>query len=225
MYIMKQKFYDNKKLLLELIPLLLVLCTFIIAWYVYPILPNKIPSHWNAAGQVDSYSQKASIFVLPIIFLVVLILLFVLPILEVFRDNMLKIYTYYYWFKILFGVFFTVLFISTILPNFGYNINVAKIVMLMIGILFTGLGIILPKLKRNFIFGIRTGWTLSNDKVWEKTHKVGGILFLILGIITIIISYLLALEVLFYIFITLTILISVFLVFYSYYLYRNIVKR
>jgi uncharacterized membrane protein len=222
---MKQKFYDNKKLLLELIPLLLVLCTFIIAWYVYPILPNKIPSHWNAAGQVDSYSQKASIFVLPIIFLVVLILLFVLPILEVFRDNMLKIYTYYYWFKILFGVFFTVLFISTILPNFGYNINVAKIVMLMIGILFTGLGIILPKLKRNFIFGIRTGWTLSNDKVWEKTHKVGGILFLILGIITIIISYLLALEVLFYIFITLTILISVFLVFYSYYLYRNIVKR
>jgi len=222
---MKQKFYDNKKLLLELIPLLLVLCTFIVAWYVYPMLPNKIPSHWNSAGQVDSYSQKASIFVLPIIFLVVLILLFVLPILEVFRDNMLKIYTYYYWFKILFGVFFTVLFISTILPNFGYNINVAKIVMLMIGILFTGLGIILPKLKRNFIFGIRTGWTLSNDKVWEKTHKVGGILFLILGIITIIISYLLALEVLFYIFITLIILISVFLVFYSYYLYRKIVKR
>ncbi|MBS7609039.1 SdpI family protein [Candidatus Bathyarchaeota archaeon] len=31
---------------------------------------------------------------------------------------------------------------------------------------------------------IRTPWTLSNEKVWKKTHKLGGRLFKIVGIIT-----------------------------------------
>ena len=31
--------------------------------------------------------------------------------------------------------------------------------------------------KRNFFIGIRTPWTLSSDRVWDKTHKLGSVLF------------------------------------------------
>jgi uncharacterized membrane protein len=215
------RFYDNKKLLLEIIPLIFILLMFGIALYAYPMLPEKIPMHWNASGQADGYSGRGGVFTIPIIFVALLILFFILPMMEVFRENMLKIYKYYYAFKILFSAFFLVLFIASLLPNFGYNINVSYVVVAMIGLLFIGLGVLLPKLKRNFIFGIRTGWTLSSDKVWEKTHRLGGILFILAGVITLLLLFVLPLETLFFVFLALIILVSVFLVFYSYYLYKK----
>jgi len=220
----KLKFYDKKKLLLEIITIVFIIIMFGTAFYVHPLLPDKIPTHWNAAGVADGFSGRNGVFIVPIIYLVLSILLFILPLMEVFRDNMLKIYNYYFAFKIIFGVFFTVLFIATLLPNFGYDINVSYVVISMISLMFIGLGIILPKLKRNFMFGIRTGWTLSSDEVWDKTHKLGGILFILLGIAIILMLFFLKLETLFFAFITLTLLVAIFLVFYSYYIYRNMKK-
>ena len=220
-----KRFYDNKKLLLELVPLVLVIATFIIALFVHPILPDKIPIHWDASGVANGFSGRNGIFVIPIIFLIVTALLFILPLMEVFRDNMLKIYKQYYIFKIIFSVFFTLLFVFTLLPNFGYNINVAYAVIMMIALMFIGLGFILPKLKRNFMFGIRTGWTLSSDVVWNKTHKVGGVLFALIGVITIALLFALKLEILFFVFIGLTLLASLILVIYSYYLFKKLGKN
>jgi uncharacterized membrane protein len=218
------RFYDKKKLLLEITTIIFIVIMFGTALYVYPKLPDKIPTHWNATGQADGFSGRSGVFIIPVMYLVISILLFILPFMEVFRENMLKIYKYYSAFKIIFGVFFTVLFIATILPNFGYDINVSYIVMWMISFMFIGLGIILPKLKRNFMFGIRTGWTLSSDEVWDKTHKLGGILFVILGTLTVLMTFVLNMQILFFIFIGLTLLIAIILAFYSYYIYRNVKK-
>jgi len=221
----KTSFYDKRKLLLEAIPFAFVIITFIIAIVVYPLLPPKIPVHWDAKGVANGFSGSAGIFIIPIVLAVIMILLFFLPLMEVYRENMLKIYNYYYAFKIFFAVFFTVLFIATILPNFGYDINVALVVIAMIGIMFIWLGMTLPRLKRNFMFGIRTGWTLSSDYVWEKTHKIGGILFIIVGILTLISLLILKLEMIFFVFIAMVIGTSLFLVFYSYYLYKKNGKK
>lgn len=217
----EQRFYDKRKLWLESIPFLIFIILIVGAIIYYPKIPNTIPTHWNAAGVADGFGGRNSIFIIPIIFLVILILLFILPLMEVFRENMLKIYNYYYAFKIVFSIFFAVLFAATLLPTMGYDINVSYVVIAMIGVLFIALGFILPKLKRNFIFGIRTGWTLSSDKVWDKTHKIGGVLFAALGILTLILLFILNLEALFFVFLALTILVSLFLVFYSYYIYKN----
>jgi len=54
-----------------------------------------------------------------------------------------------------------------------------------LGFLFFYIGMIMKHLKRNWFIGIRTPWTISSDKVWDKTHKLGGILFRISGVITI----------------------------------------
>lgn len=39
------------------------------------------------------------------------------------------------------------------------------------------LGALLPHTERNWFMGIRTPWTISNDIVWNKTHKLGSRLF------------------------------------------------
>jgi len=45
------------------------------------------------------------------------------------------------------------------------------------------LGLLLPKLRRNGIAGIRTPYTLSSDETWQKTHRIGGILFFVAGLV------------------------------------------
>jgi uncharacterized membrane protein len=58
------------------------------------------------------------------------------------------------------------------------------------GLLFVLLGNYMPKLPRNFFFGIRSPWTLASEVVWTKTHRISGILFAAAGIIFIVLSLL-----------------------------------
>jgi len=51
-----------------------------------------------------------------------------------------------------------------------------------LGLLFILMGNYLPRLPRNFFFGIRTPWTIASERVWKKSHRVGGWLFVIGGI-------------------------------------------
>ncbi|MEM2728714.1 MAG: SdpI family protein, partial [Candidatus Bathyarchaeia archaeon] len=50
-------------------------------------------------------------------------------------------------------------------------------------LLFFYIGILCENSRRNWFIGIRTPWTLSSDRVWEKTHRLGGKLFKAAGVI------------------------------------------
>jgi uncharacterized membrane protein len=50
-----------------------------------------------------------------------------------------------------------------------------------LGVLFFFVGYLMRKSKRNFFIGIRTPWTLSSDRVWDETHRLGSILFMLSG--------------------------------------------
>jgi uncharacterized membrane protein len=45
------------------------------------------------------------------------------------------------------------------------------------------IGNLLPRARSNWFFGIRTPWTLSSDRVWERTHRVSGYLMIGCGIL------------------------------------------
>ena len=73
----------------------------------------------------------------------------------------------------------------TLAWNLGYNqFNIGNAIVPAVGLIFIFAGVMMMKAKRNFFIGIRTPWTLSNDTVWEETHKLGGKLFIGAGIIT-----------------------------------------
>ena len=65
----------------------------------------------------------------------------------------------------------------------GYEINIGMYVPLMIGIMFIIIGILIKKVKMNWFLGFRTPWTMSSEKVWDKTNKLGSRIMVISGIL------------------------------------------
>ena len=168
----------------EIIPLLMIAAMFILAAYYYQQFPEKIPTHWNISGDVDGYSGKWTLFLFPAITLLMYLLLYFLPELDAFKANVEEFYKRFgFMMKFIFVLFFLTLYLATILQVKGVKFNITYFIFPSLAALFLFLGYTLRFIKRNYFIGVRTPWTLSSDKIWEKTHKLAGKLFIAAGII------------------------------------------
>lgn len=52
----------------------------------------------------------------------------------------------------------------------------------MLGVMFIVIGNYLPKIKQNRTLGIKISWTLNNEENWNKTHRFGGKVWVIGGL-------------------------------------------
>ncbi len=207
----------------EIISLLIIMISFIIGIYFYSLLPDKVASHWNARGEVDGYMSKfGGLFLMPIISLVLLLLFIIIPKIDPLKHNIEKFRKYFNGFIVLMMLFLFYLYILTILWNIGVRFNFVHLLVPIFSIFFYYCGILIQKAQRNWFIGIRTPWTLSNEEVWNKTHKIGGKLFKIAGIISLI-GILLPEYALFFV-ICPVIIASLFPVIYSYFAYQKLTK-
>ncbi len=171
----------------EVIALSIVLLSFAIAIYFYPLLPEKVASHWNALGEVDGYMSKFwGLFLMPVISIFVLALFVLIPRIDPLKANIEEFRKYFDGFIVLLMLFLLYLYLLTIFWNIGARFNMIQLLVPAFGVLFYYVGILTENARRNWFIGIRTPWTLSSEKVWEKTHRVGGKLFKIAGIIALI---------------------------------------
>lgn len=165
----------------------IILLSFGIAIYLDSEMPEMMASHWNAQGEVDGYMPKFwALFLMPLISLVVLLIFLLIPKIDPLKKNIQKFRRYYDWFIVFFLAFFFYVYVLTLLFNLSslnLDFNFTQMMLPALGILFYYIGILTENAKRNWFIGIRTPWTLSSDKVWNKTHKLGGKLFKIAGVI------------------------------------------
>ncbi len=148
-------------------------------------MPEKMASHWNYKGEVDGYMQKSvGLFLMPILSVVLFVLFSFIPKIDPLKSNIEKFRKYYDEFIVLIIVFLFYIYLLTIAWNLGIKFNMNQMIPPAIGILFYYSGILIENSKRNWFIGIRTPWTLSSDNVWDKTHKIGGKLFKVSGIIS-----------------------------------------
>lgn len=151
---------------------------------VYSRMPVRIATHWGMSGQADGYSTKAfGLFFLPIFSFFLYGLLAWIPSLDPKKKNIELFQSSYEGFMILFFAFFFYLHLLTILWNLGIKISFNQAFAPAIAVLFYGMGVLIGKAKMNYFIGIRTPWTLSNEEVWDETHKKGGIAFKICGVL------------------------------------------
>jgi uncharacterized membrane protein len=68
----------------------------------------------------------------------------------------------------------------------GADLDLTRIVLMGTGALFIVIGNYLPKVRSNFLMGIRTPWTLTSDRSWARTHRLGGRLFVLEGLILVV---------------------------------------
>jgi uncharacterized membrane protein len=162
-----------------------LIITFAITIVVYPTAPDRIASHWNAAGEVDGYLSKFwGLFLIPFIMTGFVALLAVLPRIDPYKESYDKFRNYYEGFILLFVLFMLAIQIQIILWSTGYQISPNLTFPILIGILFIYLGFLLDRAEQNWFVGIRTPWTMSSKTVWKKTHELGGKLFKIAGVIS-----------------------------------------
>ena len=166
--------------------LLLIGIPFIYAAYLYPSLPEIIPTHFNIKGEADGFGGKDSIYLGPSIMGVVsLFTYFFLTYIkkidpkrsEQMEDGLFQ----------KFG-FFTVLFLTALSMVILYTtthqgISIEKLLFPMMGLAFAGMGLYMPKIKQNYFAGFKLPWTLDNEDNWNATHKIAGKVWLYGGVI------------------------------------------
>jgi len=160
--------------------------SFAFVAFVYPSLPDPVPTHWNWRGEVDGYIRKPwGPLVVPLIQVATIVLLGVLPHISPREMKMDAFAGAYRAVITTISVFFFFLVLVTCLVGRGLPVDMNQAVSVASGVLFVVLGNVMTKFRRNFFAGIRTPWTLSNDEVWYRTHRLGGKLFVLSGLCTI----------------------------------------
>ncbi|EFB76312.1 SdpI family protein [Subdoligranulum variabile] len=174
----------NKKLYL----LLAAVCVlnFAAHLYFYPSLPDIVPTHWGFDGQANGWGPKSSTLFICIIPLALLILLAVIPKIDPRAQNYEKFEKIYRGFVIGIIVFMcgitwlTELTVYNVLP--GSSNLVSVLVCGGLGVLFIALGNYMPRIKQNYTFGCKTPWALNDEHNWNRTQRMGGIVFVVIGI-------------------------------------------
>ena len=202
------------------------LITFAVAFSlsVYNRLPDQMASHWNTANQVDGYMSRFwGAFLMPVVAVAMLLLFLVIPGIDPLKANIAEFREYFNTFIVLIIVFMIYMHVLTMLWNLGYDqFNMGTAMLPAMGLLFVFAGVMMRKAKRNFFIGIRTPWTLSSDRVWDETHRIGSTLFIISGILALLGAFFADYAVWF---ILVPVLAStLFLLVYSYVLYQRETK-
>jgi uncharacterized membrane protein len=170
----------RKNLKLMLITSLVTLLPLLVGLCLWNRLPDQLPFHWNAAGEVDGWAGKpmavigAPLLMLALHWLCILItaadpknknhsgkmqrlILWIIPLLSV----------------VIFGMIFS--------TAWNKDLHVASIAPILIGVLFVILGNYLPKCKQSYTIGIKLPWTLHSEANWNKTHRLAGFLWVLGG--------------------------------------------
>jgi uncharacterized membrane protein len=163
---------------------LLIALAFAISIVVYNRLPDPMPTHWNMHGEVDDYSSRpVGAFLMPLIMIGIAALIPVLPKIDPRGRNYEKFDTTYFTIMNATITLMLVIHVFALAAALGSSVSVGRVVPAAAGLLLIVIGNLLPRVRPNWMVGIRNPWTLSSDRVWERAHRVGGYLMLALGVL------------------------------------------
>lgn len=176
-----------RSLLLSALFLLMLLAAYL---WLLPQMPTVIPTHWNAQGQINGYMTPFKAVAAPMLIIAGLALLTILlpaisprgyrikPFASVFTIVMLAV-----------QAFVLVTAFGVLLDGAGHPMHQPLVTTVGLGLLWMVMGNYMGKLRKNFFAGIRTPWTLANDEVWERTHRMAGWVFMLAGLVTVIAAF------------------------------------
>jgi uncharacterized membrane protein len=150
--------------------------------YVYPSLPARVPTHWNLHGEVNAYGSRGSIFVMPVGMAILLLVFRALPWLSPKRFEVERFYSTYLFVMVTVTGLFTFIFAVMLWAAVYPPVRIERVLLAGLCVFTVVLGSVLSNVRRNFWIGIRTPWTLADERVWDATHRLGGRMFIIGGL-------------------------------------------
>jgi uncharacterized membrane protein len=164
----------------------LTIVSLILAVILYGAMPERMVTHWGLYGEPNGWMSRFwGMAIWPAINLFMLFIYFFVPKFEPKKENLADFRKEYD--KLMLWIFLVLnyIFVLSFIYNRGVAIDMGRMTVPVFGLLYIAMGMILPKTKQNFMVGIRTPWTLADDKVWKMTHEFGGKLFVASGVVTV----------------------------------------
>jgi uncharacterized membrane protein len=164
----------------EWLQLLLLLAPFCVAALLWDRLPERMPVHWNARGEVDGYAGRTfAVLFVPLVNIGIALLAAVVALIDPKvrsadpegRENFRRVLK---GIRLAITGCMAVVAVAVVLIGAGYPIEMARVLGVTFAVLFGIVGNFMGKLRPNYFTGIRTPWTLESREVWIKTHRLAG---------------------------------------------------
>jgi len=169
----------------EAVQWLILVATLALTAWAWPRVPERMPVHWNLAGQPDRYGGRVEgLLMLPLVAVGLYALFLVLPRFDPGRANYPQFGGAYAAIRTAILGVLAVIHGAVVAVAMGWRGDFGSLIAVVIGAMLAVLGAALPRVQPNWFVGIRTPWTLSSRRSWERTHRVGGRLFVAVGLVT-----------------------------------------
>jgi len=174
--------------LTTIIVLVLIIGSIVAGVLLWAQFPEQMASHWNENDQVDGYiSRFWGVFMMPLVNLGLFLLFLAVPLIDPLKANIAKFRGVFNLFIAFIIGYMTYVHALTLIWNLGNtDLEIGKAMLPAMGLLFFLIGYLLKQAKRNWFIGIRTPWTLSSDRVWDETHRIGSTLFMVSGVLAVV---------------------------------------
>jgi len=172
----------------------LVLWVFIVLPYIYlatiwNILPAQVPTHFNLEGIADGWSSKHSlIYIIGALGIGIYLIMLIIPTIDP-KKKIQQMGNKYYNIRFILTFCFSLLAFHILYSSKEGSMQKSDILFLIIGILFAMLGNYFQTIRPNYFIGIRTPWTLENEKVWKSTHSLAGRIWIVGGILIAVLGF------------------------------------
>ncbi len=182
-------------------------------------LPERVPVHFDLSGNPDRWGSRWEVLATGLGALIILLLIYYfVPRIDPKRKPLWSSKGYH----LLFSALFLLPVFLPLLPYFYlHKIPVNTLVVALLSLVFIIMGNYLPTIKPNYFVGIRTPWTLEDERVWKKTHRAGGWGFVGAGIFSLLLVLFTPPKIAIMGSLLALLLVSLSLVIYSYILWKR----
>ena len=228
----------SKSWIVGFLSIILALCSIF-------FLPNIVPTHYDLAGNIDSWGSKYTNLVFPAL-IIVMIIVFALIQKSLNKaslsDNnvdkneaykktntrvidIVSLLVSCLFFIIQLFVYINQIAITNKTGSLMISANsIISVSSAAFGLLLIAIGNYMPKTKRNGVIGIRTKWSMYNDNTWNKSNLFGAVVFEIIGIITIVVSFTLNKLYLLICVVSLVVVAAIIITVYSYIVFKKVLN-
>lgn len=156
----------------------------IILTAIYGRMPETVPTSFGFDGTINAYGPKYTLWMMAGMGPLLALLFQFIPRIDPLKRNYAKFQRYYDTFTIALELFLlgldSMLFIEILRPG---TVSIGRAVTVLICLLFLIMGNMMGKIRHNYFFGIRTPWTLADPDVWNRTHRAGGWMYFVIGLV------------------------------------------
>lgn len=168
------------------LPASLIAGSLVFSVAVYSRLPDEMPLHWGLSGTPDRFgSRLEGAFLMPLVMVVLFVVMRWYPSRDPRAPNIAKFRGAYDSVVTATIAMLALVHVAVLGVALGWQIDMTTVGLAGLGVLLVLIGNLLPLARSNFIFGIRTPWTLSSEQVWTRSHRVGGYSTVAAGVLTI----------------------------------------